>query len=622
MLASKININASKSIKLPIQLSLVLLLCQSCTNTSSLLTKTRITPFTAASVAPEPSPYFIPVPHILPTPLTVSPTRLTGIPQPTPTPTPGSVASNSVLITIADSPQLPLASLVLAPAKGGIGLVGESVQFFVIAKDIAGQYVDSKQLKLTWHLEKPEQFRVDANGLVTALVNSGYSKLEVTEETSGLKAVADVIQSPYTGSSGGAPTPSASTPTPIPPPVLAGLSSTSQPEGTLIFINGSNFNATTTGNIVKFGSIQATVTAATANQLTVSVPSGLAGTVSVTVESNAQNSNSFSFTVASYNNVAIFAGDGTAGYVDGPLSAAKFNQPTGLARDSTGNIYVSELGNHTIRKITPAGIVSTVAGDGTQGSDDGIGTAARFNQPASITLDSQGNLYIGGYEGHNIRKITSAGVVTTIAGDGTFAYSDGVGTTAKFAKPGDIAFDTQGNFYIADSNNHRIRKMTPDAIVTTFAGDGSNGILDGTGLAAQFSLPAGIMMNSQGNFIVAEWGHVIRQVTLGGVVTTLAGDGNQGLVNGPAATAQFRNPTRVVEDSNGNMYVTEFGNHTVRKITPDRIVSTFVGDGTGGLVNGPLSAVRLNQPAGIVIDNVGNMYITELANHTIRKITY
>jgi len=319
--------------------------------------------------------------------------------------------------------------------------------------------------------------------------------------------------------------------------------------------------------------------------------------------------------------VSSLAGTSTAGYVDGTGTAARFSAPQGIAVDSNGNIYVADTGNNRIRKITAEGVVTSLAGTSTAGYADGTGTAARFSAPQGIAIDSSGNIYVADTGNNRIRKVTPAGVVTSLAGTSTAGYADGTGTAARFSAPQGIAVDSSGNIYVADTGNNRIRKVTPTGVVTTLAGTSTAGYANGTGTAARFNLPQGIAVDNNGNIYVADTGNNrIRKITPAGVVTSLAGTLAAGYANGTGTTARFSAPQGIAVDSNGNVYVADTGNNRIRKITAGGVVSSLAGTSTAGYIDGTGTAARFSAPQGIAINADGISYVTDSDNNRIRKI--
>ncbi len=317
----------------------------------------------------------------------------------------------------------------------------------------------------------------------------------------------------------------------------------------------------------------------------------------------------------------------TPGFNDGPALSARFFNPHGIDVDSAGNIYVADRFNHTIRKITTDGQVITLAGKaGVKGDADGPGSVARFNEPWGLCVDKFGNVFVADTRNNKIRKISPAGNVTTFAGSGNFGSSDGVGVASSFGNPTGIDVDEEGNLYVADHLTHIIRKITPQGAVTTIAGfPYIPGDSDGQGTAAQFWRPYGLALDNDGNIIVAdEWNHKIRKVTPDGLVTTLAGTGNVGLVNGPAAAAEFNYPWDVTVDTAGNIYVGDGYNYVVRQITPQGVVSTLAGIPleTGG-TDGPALEASFKGVTNVAWHRQGGvLYLADAYNHTIRKIVF
>ncbi|MFN7676113.1 hypothetical protein, partial [Flavobacterium sp.] len=330
---------------------------------------------------------------------------------------------------------------------------------------------------------------------------------------------------------------------------------------------------------------------------------------------------SSSLPINSVATVTTFAGSGAAGTTNGTGTAASFNTPIGVARDAVGNVYVADLYNNLIRKITPAGIVSTFAGSGVAGNANGTGTAASFNSPIGITTDPSGNVFVADLGNNLIRMITPAGVVSTLAGSGIAGNTNGTGTAASFRDPFGLGTDAAGNVYVAERGNDLIRMITPAGVVTTFAGSGVSGNANGTGTAASFNNPTGIDTDAAGNLYVSDFGNnLIRKITPAGVVTTLAGSGVPGFTNGTGTAASFNGPFGVGTDPLGNIYVADRGNNVLRKITPAGVVTTLAGSGVSGNANGTGTSASFNAPVGITTDAIGNIYVADQNNNVIRRI--
>jgi sugar lactone lactonase YvrE len=318
---------------------------------------------------------------------------------------------------------------------------------------------------------------------------------------------------------------------------------------------------------------------------------------------------------------------GWSGSADGMGSAARFYYPYGVAVDQTGNVYVADSYNSTIRKVTSAGVVTTLAGSASlSGSADGTGSAARFYVPKGVTVGGTGDVYVADSANHTIRKISPAGAVTTLAGSvGLGGSADGTGSAARFFAPQGVAVDGSGNIYVADGNNSTIRKVTPAGVVTTLAGNaGLSGSADGTGSAARFYYPQGVAVDGSDNVYVADsYNQTIRKISPAGVVTTLAGSALlAGSADGTGTAARFYYPLGLAVDGSGNIYVADTSNQTVRKVTPNGAVSTLAGSaGLPGSADGSGSAARFYFPQGVAVDGAGNVYVAEYGNSTVRKVT-
>jgi gliding motility-associated-like protein len=434
-------------------------------------------------------------------------------------------------------------------------------------------------------------------------------------------------------------------------PTITSFTPTAAHAQSIVTITGTNFTGTT---VVSFGGVTASsYTVVSPTTITAIIGSGATGNVSVTTPGGTASLGGFVFLIPPkisyttpqtfnvntaisplvpntslggpipatiYGQVSTFAG-GSVGSVNGTGTSAGFHSPIGMATDAAGNIYVGDDVNSTIRKISPAGLVTTLAGSGAHGNTNGAGTNASFNAPFGVAVDGAGNVYVAD-EGNNlIRKITPAGDVTTLAGSGVASSVNSNGLSASFDHPYGVAVDAAGNVYVAEGVNNLIRKITPAADVTTFAGSGSPGSVNGNGTAASFRDPEGIAVDAAGNVYVADsQNNQVRKITPAGDVTTLAGSGATGFSNGDAAAASFNYPYGLTVDAFGNVYVADQLNNAIRKITPAGQVSTIAGRYGPGSANGVGPDATFNAPSGVTIGADGNVYVADSYNNAIRKI--
>ncbi len=320
--------------------------------------------------------------------------------------------------------------------------------------------------------------------------------------------------------------------------------------------------------------------------------------------------------------VSTLAGSGYTGSADGIGTAASFNYPAGLAIDKNGNLFVADNYNCKIRKITSDSSVTTVAGS-SDGYTDGIGTAAKFYSPLGLAVDSSDNIYVADSYNNRIRKISSAGVVTTIAGSGSIGSTDGSGTAASFYYPGGISVSNSGDIFVADSANRTIRKISSAGIITTLAGSaGGIGSTDETGSMASFRGPHGIVMDGSGNMFITDISNnKIRKISSSGVVTTFAGSGRLVSIDGIGTSASFYFPHGIAIDSSSNLYIAESGSHRIRKITSNGVVTTLAGNGIAGFADGFGNSASFQSPTGVAVDSSGNVYVADYTNSRIRKIS-
>jgi sugar lactone lactonase YvrE len=316
----------------------------------------------------------------------------------------------------------------------------------------------------------------------------------------------------------------------------------------------------------------------------------------------------------------------TPGSLDGTNTTARFNDPAGLAIAADGTVFVADNQNHAIRRVGTNGVVTTLAGlPGTPGSADGTGSTARFDSPTGIAFGPDGALYVSDTGNHTVRRITLAGVVTTHAGSaGNADFADGPATTARFNQPLGLAVAPDGTVFVADSGNHLIRVIATNGTVSVLAGNPETfGSADGTGTNAFFNSPVGLALAPDGTLFVSDANNfTIRRVTADGVVTTIAGAaGQDGSADGPAASARFGKPAELALAPNGTLYIADAAHHTIRRLTPDGRVSTIAGlVGADGAVDGANGIARFFNPYGLAIAARGHLVVADTYNQTVREL--
>ncbi len=315
--------------------------------------------------------------------------------------------------------------------------------------------------------------------------------------------------------------------------------------------------------------------------------------------------------------VSTVAGNGTAGYKDAKGTDARLNRPFGLATDDGGNHFVADRHNHRIRRVAADGTTTTWAGNGFAGWADGAKAQAQFNYPSDVAIFGD-TLYVADTVNARIRAIDKAGKVSTVAGS-SHGFADGKGSAARFSHPYSVATNSKGVLYVADYGGHRVRRVRADGTVTTLAG-GAAGYADGVGAQARFRNPIGVAVDSAGNVFVADYSnHRIRKVTPGGKVTTVAGSGVAGYQDGVAGSARFNRPWGLDVDSSGNVFIADHVNRRIRKLSPAGLVTLFAGT-SQGYIDGASGAARFGPPIGISVDKRGYVYVGDYANHAIRRV--
>lgn len=347
-----------------------------------------------------------------------------------------------------------------------------------------------------------------------------------------------------------------------------------------------------------------------------SAGAGYGGVLTFTTSSN---------TTTTIATVSTFAGSGTAGFLDGVGTGAQFNNPQGLTFDAAGNLYVADSFNDEVRQVTSTGTTSTIAGNQTIGLVNGAALSAEFYAPSSQAFDSQGNLYVSDFGNNVIRKITPAGVVSTYAGTGIAGYRNGAkdstnlkSTTdslAYFNNPRGLAVDASGNVFVADQGNNVIREIMTNGRTKTIAGNKVKGFIDATDAAAFFNEPSGVAVAADGTLYVTDQGNSsFRKITSGGVVTTVCGN--------PTQTTLFNAPSAITIDSKGNVYFVDEGGR-VYEYTTASVLNIIAGTfNSPGYTNGIGSSAQFNNPQGIAVDASGNIFVADQYNNVIREITF
>ncbi len=299
----------------------------------------------------------------------------------------------------------------------------------------------------------------------------------------------------------------------------------------------------------------------------------------------------------------------------GPLQ-----QPTGLARDSKGTLYLAERGKHRLRSVTTAGVSSVFAGEGTAGFIDGPAAKARFNAPTGIAVDPFGTVYVADSNNHRVRKVNPQGVVTTLAGSGGTGFKDGKGTAAQFNLPWGIDVGSKGDVYVADRNNHRVRRIATDGTVTTLAGDGTAGFLDGKGKFVRCNSPRDVLALPDGSVLFSDYGnHRLRRITADGTVATWAGTGSTSRTEGARLSTHLGYPSGLGRAADGTVWLTSEAVHEIRRVGPDGQV-TRVSFAGAGFLDGPANAARFNAPLGVVGVSGTEAWVADVNNGRVRRV--
>jgi hypothetical protein len=332
--------------------------------------------------------------------------------------------------------------------------------------------------------------------------------------------------------------------------------------------------------------------------------------------------------------ITTFVGNGKLGFSGdgGPATSAQIFNAHGIAFDTSGNLYIADTDNQRIRKVIPSGIITTVAGKGTEGfsGDGGPAASAELGNPWGIALDLAGNLYIADSANCRIRKVDTSGIITTIAGNGTHGFSGdgGPATSAELGYTRDVALDSAGNIYIADEDYNRVRKVDRSGIITTIAGNGIHGFSGdgGPATSAELKTPSRVAVDSRGNIYIDDENNAcIRKVDAAGIITTVAGGGSNGLGDGgPAVSAEISDPVGLTLDSVGNFYFADTNFGLIRKVNTAGVITTLAGNGDYGYngENIPALSAKLSTLSGVAVNSMGDIYFVDEQNQRIRKVRY
>jgi len=332
--------------------------------------------------------------------------------------------------------------------------------------------------------------------------------------------------------------------------------------------------------------------------------------------------------------ISTIAGTGvrSSGGDGGPATSAGLSAPRTMASDAAGNLYIADTENHRVRRVGTDGVITTIAGTGAAGysGDGGPATAARLNNPHGVAVDAAGNVFVADSPNQRVRRVGTDGVITTVAGTGTSGYNgDGIpATAARLNYPKGVEVGPDGALYIGDANNHRVRRVASDGIITTIAGTGVSGFSGdgGPATSARLNTPRNVAFDPAGNlFIADDRNHRVRRVALDGIITTVAGNGTAGYGGdgGPATEARLGRVRDVAVDNAGNVYIADPENHRVRRVDPAGVITTVAGTGAGGFSGdgGPAEAARVAGPRGVAVDPHGRLLIADTGNHRIRRVS-